>query len=349
MSKTKVIALFCMAVFLNKLTAYAVSTVRIDCGITISAISVTPKHPEVVYAMNARDGLYKSTDSGGSWNVVVAVESHFLTIDPEYPQIIYIVERKSIDGGKTWDTMRNGLPPSSVISRVIIYPNNTKIMYALTNRGSVYKSINGGESWTATGGDNLGTCRALAMDPNNSNILYGHFERRSRDIYGLYRGEPAIVGGIHKSVDGGTTWNLLLPALEITELAVDPNNSEIVYAVNMRHGVYRSLDGGERWNRVNHGLPERIRISIFAFDPLNSETIYVVTDSGFFKSVDRGYNWRNISNRLNVHTLTLAINPQDSSIMYAGTRGDGVLKTTDGGITWHPANNGIPALPSCPW
>jgi photosystem II stability/assembly factor-like uncharacterized protein len=355
MTRVKIVVFFCIAILLNALTIYYGKAVAIAaCGIDISAIAIDPKNPEIVYTLCARNGLYKSVDSGDSWNFIVRKSLYVgISIDPENSQRIYVGSHKSINGGKIWNPIRNGLPSHRGISRIKINPHNTEILYALdnilTNAGILYKSIDGGNIWNVLrSAEKLGLCMALAIDANNPNILYGHFERRITDSF-LRRQYDHTLGGIYKSVDAGATWTSLLPAIGITALAVDPDNSEIVYAVNVDHGVYRSIDGGKQWHRINHGLPEKVRVSNFAFDPLNSETIYVLTDSGFFKSIDRGYNWRNISNRLNTRVTTMAINPQNSSIMYVGTRGDGILKTTDGGITWHPANNGIPAMPSCSW
>ena len=354
-----VIVLFCTAVFRGTLTVYDVASASaISCGISISAIAVDPKNPEVVYAINGLENvLYKSADGGDNWNAVgdAIFRTRVIIIDPKNPLTIYVGRHKSIDGGKTWHFMRKGLDETINFSKVMICPNNTEILYSLTDNNGVYKSINGGTSWTAIGDEKLGTCRALAMDPNNSNVLYGHFERkitnslgRIKDIYGR---EYGITGGIYKSVDGGATWISSLPSVGITELAVAPSNSAIVYAVNRQYGVYRSLNGGNQWYRINHRLPNNAQVLNFVFDRVYPERMYARTTHGLFTGniySNDWSGWSSVGPESKDNVLTLAINPQNSKNIYVGTSNLGIFRTTDGGITWEGDNRGIRALPSCP-
>ena len=361
--KTKTVVLFFMAVFLSKPPVYDVVAISVSplppCGVTINTIAIDPGRPDVIYVLTPSgifgSNVYRSIDSGDNWRAVhkplSVVGGFFLVVDPKNPQIFYAGWNKSIDGGRTWNNIDYGQGWSSsfAISKLIIHPHNSEILYSLATNGAVYKSINGGASWAAIGDEQLGECKAFAIDPNNSNVVYGQFERRSKDIY---RREPIILGGIYKSVDGGATWTSLLPAVGIRELAVDPGNSAIVYAVNNQHGVYRSLNGGKQWNTINHGLPERTNISVFAFDPVNPETIYAGTNHGLFTSTNRDGSWngwRSIGPESDTRIQTLAINSQNSKIIYVVVSGSrGVFRTTDGGTTWKPVNNGLPALPDCP-
>ena len=353
---TKAVVLFCITIFLSEFAVYCVDTF-FPCGIEISAIAIDPENPEIVYAINNSDlgvhiGVYKSTDNGGNWNLMSVISGSSragISIDSKNPQIIYVGNNKSINGGKTWNPIRNGLKSYESITKIIVYQYNTKILYSLTNASNaniVYKSINGGDSWTAIDTEKVGFCRAFAMDANNQNILYGYFESKMKDSSGkernIYGKEYGTTGEISKSVDGGAKWTSLLPAVEITELVVDPNNPEIIYVGTYRQGVYRSLNGGKQWNTVKHGLPDGTRVSVFAFDPMNPEAVYVGTSSGLFFSADHGDNWKHVGDGLHINVSFLAINPKNPAIIYAGNNVDGIFRTTDRGITWYPANAGLP-------
>ena len=357
MKKIKFIVMICMSILLSKSTVYnADSASVLVCGIdSLSSIEVNPMSPEIIYSMGIINGLYISIDGGNNWNTAVVGEKKVfntspISIDPKNPQIIYAGEYKSIDGGKTWSTM-NVLGGTIQINlgQILVHPNNTKILYARAGKYGIYKSNNSGESWFAINSDKLGNCLALTVDGNNPNILYGYFEKKSKDIYGR---ELPIVGELYKSIDSGATWISLLPAIEIRRLAVDPANSSNVYAGTVQQGVYRSLNGGKQWNTVKRGLPEGVSINFFTFDPVNTEMMYVGTSRGLFYSTDKGDNWNSCSNDLNAYYVrALAINPQNPAIMYIVVPSEGILKTTDSGKTWNLANKGIlvdTEFPTCP-
>ena len=365
-----------MTVFWGKSSAISIFT----CDEGFSNITIDPQNPEVVYAIggdairSAIDGfsrnsdrsihsssldLYKSIDGGDNWHIVTEnFPGVFLRIDPADSQVIYSDRHKSVDGGKTWNLM----PSTTVLDQIgkasgrkvypQIYSRDTKIQYLLTPEGSICKSTNGGSSWILMDNEELGTCRTFVVDPNNSNVLYGYFERKMKDGNGkllrnIYGKEYGTTGEIFKSSNGGKTWASSLPAVGIAGLMVDPGNSAIIYAITQSNGIYRSLDGGKQWNTINRGLPLPLRQSWFLIiDPVNSETIYTGTGQGVFISSDRGYSWhkfdavglpKNKSSYIN----QLVINPQNPAIMYVGAGGRGIFKTIDGGTTWKLVKKGV--------
>ena len=358
MIKTKTVVLLCIALFLSKLAVHDIESASfIACGTIISGVVVDPINPEIVYAMSGRDSVYKSINGGASWDAVgyegfTYKPSHSLVIDHKNPQIIYADRHKSINGGKTWKYMRNGHAIEST-NKLIMHPQDSETLYSFTPNKGVYKSINGGELWTTFGDEKLGDIRELALDPKDPNIIYGYFMRededgpgRTRDVFGI---EHGMKGEIYKSVDSGTTWTSLLPVTGINVLMVDPGNSSIVYA-GIRQGLYRSHDGGKQWNFIKLEIPKETGVLVFAFDPIKTGVVYAGTSHGVFISTNYGENWRSINNGFpkNISVRTLSINPRNPDVIYAGTLQNGVYKTIDGGKTWNPANNGIPALPNCP-
>jgi len=127
----------------------------------------------------------------------------------------------------------------------------------------------------------------------------------------------------------------------VISIAIDPDNTQIIYAGTYKGGLFKSTNGGSSWYEINNGLTN-LHITSIAIDPDNTQIIYAGTDGGgVFKSTDGGANWSEINNGLKknwVHFLT--IDPKNSEIIYAGIHG-GVFKSTDGGANWNAINNGL--------
>ena len=309
-------------------------------------ITVDPTNSNNVYVGYADIGFQKSTDGGisfkRSWKVVnTAVDALVILVDPDENHILYSASgkwarhegeiHKSTDYGETWTVIgdsTNGLPYAPV-SSLVIDPNSgpdSRIIYAASFRNGIYKTIDGGGSWFPVN-NGLGTNRdihKIVIDPSNSNILYVGIES-----YNEFSGEniTTVQVGIYKTSDGGQNWIRIdtnPPQISVSDLAIDPTNSNIIYSatremldhsleIMYRGGVYKSTDGGNNW-------------------------------------IERSNGFGDIEN-LNVGSL--AINPQNPEIIYAGTfdrfyhdesNGRGVFKSTNGGISWTQMNTGLSHL-----
>ena len=150
------------------------------------------------------------------------------------------------------------LGPGNVGGRtraLLIDPNDTKTMYAAAVSGGVWKTTNGGESWTATGDvmANL-AINSLAFDPMNSRVIYaGTGEGYFREIV---RGTalPIRGNGIFVTTDAGATWQQLASTNNsdfdfVNDLVVSTHDPHRIYAAT-RSGVWRSSDSGLTWSRV---------------------------------------------------------------------------------------------------
>jgi hypothetical protein len=163
---------------------------------------------------------------------------------------------------------------------------------------------------------------------------------------------------VWKSTDGGATWNGWRTGnigLASYGWAINPANPEILYAPGdlyggflpdvIDRGLFKSSDGGANWSAT--GLTNT-SVSTVAIDPLNPDTLYAGTKDngvvdtpfrGMFKNTDGGNRWVAINNGLsdlvgNVPVIrALAIDPDDSKILYAGTSGRGVFRSSDGGAS----------------
>ncbi|MCA1568181.1 MAG: DUF4214 domain-containing protein [Acidobacteria bacterium] len=302
-----------------------------ELGAEAMAVAVDPSRPHVVYAGTLR-GVYKSTDSGLSWSParegLGELEVAALAIDPTNTNVIYAGTInnigspnsgvfKSTDAGGSWNVMNTGMRGTS-INVLAVDPVNSNNVYAGTSFGAgIYKSTNGGASWNlasnGVGGPN--SIYALVINPTNPQIVYAGV--------GLQLGR-----GVYKSIDGGANWVLSsrgLPPNDILALALDPIDTNTLYAGTMNGGIYKSTDAAANWQAANAGLPASAYVTSLAVVPAEPNVVYAALNfRGVFRSTDRGVNWNSFSDGLPDTFLgALATDPSGRSI-YVGT-GKGVF------------------------
>lgn len=261
---------------------------------------------------------------------------------------------KSTDAGKSWKKM--GLELSQHISRIRIHPSNPDIVYVAvqgalysksTERG-VFKSSDGGRSWTKVlYADDKTGCVELSMDMNNPLILYAAMWEHGRLPWKVISGGPG--SGLHKSTDGGEHWEKIQEGLpkELGKMAVAVcrSNSERVYALiesdseKELGGLFVSLNAGKNWKRVtnDHRLIQRAWYYIELFtDPLDENTIYVLSAPAL-RSIDGGKTWETLSGTHgDYHDLW--INPKNSKNLVIANDGGAAISLNQG-KTWSTQAN----------
>jgi photosystem II stability/assembly factor-like uncharacterized protein len=184
----------------------------------------------------------------------------------------------------------------------------------------------------------------FVVDPSNPQIVYAG------------TGENGSGSGVYKSADGGATWQLAaegLPTADVKALAINPANPNQLYAmVDVRGEVYGSSDAGATWKRLAEtqlfGGFERALFTSAADQRL---VLSLARPGGLARSRDGGRTWTPLRKGLpgdehEVYVMSLAIDPTDANVMYAGTggfvgQGHGVYKSTDGGDSWSASNRGM--------
>jgi photosystem II stability/assembly factor-like uncharacterized protein len=275
-----------------------------------------------------------------------------------------------------WHPASNGITNENIRS-LAIDPSNQSIIYAGTEGGGIFKSMDGAVSWAAANtGLTYTTVRSLAIDPKNQNVLYagtsfgdGIFKSTNSGsswfpvIDGLDANSILAVainpittsivyagsygGGVFKTNNGGTSWaktdSVGLTNDFIRSLAVDPVSSNTVYT-GTGNGVFKTTNGGLNWTAKSTGLPAPCSVRSLAVNPNTSQTVFAGTDSlGLYRSTNGGTSWTNSSTGLtNGYIRDIAINPVNSNVLYVGTN-NGVFKSTNSGTAWVSSSTGLPA------
>ncbi len=226
---------------------------------------------------------------------------------------------KSINGGTTWDPIFDDQKTLS-IGAVKINQNNPDEIWVGTGEGNprnshnsgrgVFRSIDGGKTWTDMGLENTRTIHRIIINPHNSKEVY---VGATGSAWG-----PSKDRGVFKTIDGGKTWKNVLFVNErtgVADMVQDPTNPNKIIVAMWEYGrtpwdfnsggegsgMYVTYDGGENWKRLTEeeGMPEGIlgRIGI-AIAPSKPNIVYALIEAeenGFYKSTDGGENWKLIS------------------------------------------------------
>ncbi|MEI8059435.1 MAG: hypothetical protein WCG67_04680, partial [Ferruginibacter sp.] len=288
-------------------------------GITVLLLSIS----SILLAQKTEDSLKNISLSGLSFRsigpAVTGGRIVDIAVNPKNSSEYYVASGH----GSLWKTQNNGTTfspafenqSSFAMGAVKIDPSNTNIVWAGTGENNnqsnviygdgIYKSEDGAKSWKNMGLQNSEHIGGIAIDPNNSNVVYVA-------AYGSIRNSGGD-RGIYKTNDGGKTWRRVLFISDYTgcfEVHMDPRNANSLYAVahqRMRKGytgvgggdesaIYRSLDSGATWQKSMKGLPtESVGRIGLAISPANPDFVYALVQakegSGFYKSVDRGVSW----------------------------------------------------------
>ncbi|MEY8020942.1 thrombospondin type 3 repeat-containing protein [Muriicola sp. SD30] len=246
------------------------------------------------------------------------------------------------------------LPGTGRVNQIAVDPNNENTWYIGAPAGGIWKTTDGGQTWTNLFDEfpQIGVS-GIAIDSNDSNIIYiTTGDDDAADSYSV---------GVFKSIDGGQTWNQtgLNPSntnnnFLMNEIVIDPSNPNILWA-GSSSGLYKSVDGGDNWNIVRAGY-----ISDFKLKPGDPNTVYAVANrhiggaggSAIFYKTTNGSDFVTIDDPLLPTTagrVVLGVTPADSEVLYilaantgAGEQDfeyQGLYKSVDSGVSFAESSN----------
>ena len=340
----------------------------------ISDIVIHPENENLWYVTAGSGGVWKTENSGTTWKSIFDGQKSFsigcISLDPQNPNTIWVGTGenvggrhvafgdgiyKSEDGGISWKNM--GLKKSEHLSKIIIHPNNSDIIWVASqgplwsNGGErgVYKSIDGGKSWQQTLGDSEWVgATDLLIDPRNSNLLYAATWQRHRTVAGYLGGGPGTA--IYKSNDGGDNWIKLKKGLPKSNmgkigLVLSPQKPDVIYAAieldRRTGGVYKSENQGASWTKMSDavagGTGPHYYQELYA-SPHNYDEIYLA-DNYMQVSFDGGKTFSRMNEtEKHVDNHAVAFKSSDENYILVGCDG-GLYESFDKTQNWKFIDN----------
>ncbi len=326
----------------------------------VNGLAFHPTDPDIIYAGAPSGGLWITEDGGDTWvthtDVMPTLGVSDIAVDHVNPNIVYIGTGdrdagdapglgvwKSLDAGVTFQATNVGME-TSVISKIIIHPDNNQIILAAT-AGGVYRSVDAGATWSRNINGNF---KDMVFKPGDPDIVYA-----------------ASGGNFYKSIDNGISFTQVsngLPSGSRGAIGVSAASPEVVYFLITNSesfkGIYRSVDSGETFTTrstspnimswgCNGGSGGQAWYDLdISVDPTNADVIHA-GGVNCFKSSDGGSTWQINSHwwgdcgvpSVHADLHVLEYNPINNRL-YAGNDG-GVYWTSNGGTSWTEISNGM--------
>jgi len=256
---------------------------------------------------------------------------------------------------------------SGRINDLEMHPTNARIMYAGTAGGGVWKSVDGGATYSPIFDEYAQSIGVVTLDPKDPDqtIWVGTGETWTRN-------SVSVGNGLYRSTDGGSNWKEI-PGFEkserIASVVINPNNTNEVYvgvlgalwSDSEDRGVYKTTDGGKTWNKILY-VDAKTGAGDVIMDPKNPNILYASmwefrrsawgfasggANSALYKSTDGGGSWNKIHNGFpagDLGRIAVAVAPSDSNIIYSVLETEdktknGLWKSTDAGNSWEHLNN----------
>ena len=255
---------------------------------------------------------------------------------------------------------------SGRINDMEVHPTNSRIIYAGTAGGGVWKSNDAGTTFNPIFDDHCQSIGVVTVDPNDpdNTIWVGTGETWTRN-------SVSVGCGLFKTTDGGANWTKIGfdSSERISNVIINPKNSNEIYVGvlgalwgdNDERGVYKSTDGGTTWNKILY-TDAQTGCADMTMDPNNPNILYASMwefrrsgwsfnsggdKSALYKSIDGGSTWNKIHNGFptgKLGRLAIAVAPSDSNILYTVIEAEedskkGLYRSDDAGSSWKQLNN----------
>lgn len=282
-----------------------------------------------------------------------------------YAQTLDDIDGKALFG----DLSARHIGPALMSGRINdmeAHPTNSRIVYAGTAGGGVWKSNDAGTTFNPIFDDYCQSIGAVALDPNDPDktIYVGTGETWTRN-------SVSVGDGLYKTTDGGANWNKIgfEKSERIANIIVKPNNSQEIYVGVLgalwgdseERGVFKSSDGGATWEKLLYVDP-KTGCADLAMDPTDPNVLYASMwefrrtgwsfesggdKSALYKSTDGGKTWNKIHNGFpkgKLGRLAIAVAPSNPKVLYTVIEAEkderkGLYRSNDAGASWEQLNN----------
>ncbi|MFN0275571.1 MAG: T9SS type A sorting domain-containing protein [Chitinophagales bacterium] len=342
----------------------------------LNTVAVNPDDNNTILVGLAAGGIFKSVDNAATWYSVFDEFSYLaishIVYDPYDGNVVYAGTGdanisgypfigdgiyKSLDGGESWSY--SGLSETGIVSKIIVHPSSTNIIYAATmglpferniDRG-LYKSTDAGATWEKIlyVDDDAGIID-ICSDPENVDVIYAASWNRIRNNHeSLVYGDDAH---IYKSTDGGVSWEILgggFPDEVMSRISIEinPEVPETLYACYVNSslgmgGIYKTTNGGEDWVELDWGgIADAFSGFGWYFDGIQINTkapeSLFVQGVGLYRTTNDGDSWEEIDDPT-LHADKHAMYFRGVETYFLCTDG-GLYRTTSDADHWTDVDN----------
>ncbi len=274
--------------------------------------------------------VYQTTDLGENWKKLsVNTTENLNSVNILHPDTIYITGNKSLikstDGGKTWTIKVIPPPQADPYSYTITksYFVSSKVGHATSSRGTILKTIDGGESWYVTESTNTIPSSYFTILFVNSKVGFASKEHST----------------LMKTTDGGETWAALSTLRQVSSAAYTMHflNEQVGFVAGDHGGMYKTSDGGHNWTRMSFQAGFVDATSMYGIHFIDENVGYATGMRGrIVKTTDGGKTWT--SPAFTYYNIRDMAFPTTTTGYAAGAE---LYKTTDKGQNWQALNTGL--------
>ncbi|MDD2252061.1 MAG: hypothetical protein PHQ10_03750 [Dehalococcoidales bacterium] len=333
-----------------------------------TTIAIDPRDENIVYvglAAKSEDGggaVFKSTDQGNTWsrlndqfNMLTIWGQDQLVVDPVDSDTVYAGTWlagtwKTNDAGASWEKLDGA--PLSVISICVDKHDNDTVYLGDRSSPTVWKSTDGGNIWKVVGDFRSdGALLVMRVVSDGDTVYAATFHPNLR------------MGRLYKSTNGGESWDDITNGLGkgVLDIAIDPQNPDTLYVMTNINFAYKSINGGDSWEQID-SFPDAGPYDI-EVNPENTSEVFAAVrggslpswftrisgdfpagivfkdGAGVYKSEDSGKTWNHLI-KTTGSCRAVRLHPHDPNVIFTVDIFDGLLITTDGGLSWRKLSVG---------
>ena len=282
-------------------------------------------------------GLFESVDDGETWNLLEFEFEYIRIVEfGKTPGVIYLIKShdsviwKSSDNGVTWSILTDAFA-DYIIDFDVTGTTTEELFVTVEGYGAAYesnilRSSDGGATWqTAPSRWAYYLYDGVAIDPSDTNRFIGY----------------QTWCGMHFTWDGGATWaqsGSVFPGIPLHRIGVSPVKDGLMHVQTVNGYNLRSLDAGQTWEFTNY-KNEHSGGWGFAFCMNNDQGVYWLAYKKILQSLNGGLDWKDLTPADFEYPSSIAVHPDDDSILLCGSHRGVVIRSADAGQTWTEVYN----------